>query len=403
MSLGRTPTDRTLRELDDRTVHAGLFAPAAPVALAADTIGATQFRARWQAVSGAMCYLLTVTTDAAGTVPVSDAYQRIIVTDLERIVTGLTAGASYYYYVEAHGGRISSRSNIIATGPLVGVGVVTRTTDGLLLRYEYDNGDYPFLVGDWATSPNLSRSIVGGKLRLQATVGGSIYLARASNSPVRSTRFTQAVVQGVLVSVSNLQVGPAAHVEADVAIDSHVSMRYTVQRTPNDIVALQEHTNAATTASTTSAITARGLTEFRLGVVVATGAFRGYDHTAATELTLAGTGIVSGQSGIAVNSGGGANGVIDVLRFFDCRDRFVTVAGAGLVNGYIVKVRKADGTIVAQGVVAGGTASIDLSQKVLAADFENIAIYSAADVLLRSFAPGGSGVWPGDIYNVAAA
>lgn len=76
--------------------------PDAPLAAAANAITTSGFAAAWGTVSGATGYRLDVALDAAFTTFVAGYNGKDVSTATSSIVTGLTAGTSYYYRVRAY-------------------------------------------------------------------------------------------------------------------------------------------------------------------------------------------------------------------------------------------------------------------------------------------------------------
>lgn len=94
--------------------------PAAPVAGSASSVTSTSFTANWGSVSGANGYRLDVSASSSFGSFVS-GYNNLDVTSTSRSVTGLTAGATYYYRVRAYNaGGTSGNSGTISV-PLVAV------------------------------------------------------------------------------------------------------------------------------------------------------------------------------------------------------------------------------------------------------------------------------------------
>lgn len=87
--------------------------PDATVALPADSITSTGFRARWMAVPAALTYGIDVGPDSlfASFVP---GYENATMTDTSCAVTGLVSGTTYYYRVRAtHAGGTGPASNVV--------------------------------------------------------------------------------------------------------------------------------------------------------------------------------------------------------------------------------------------------------------------------------------------------
>ncbi|MFY9308149.1 MAG: fibronectin type III domain-containing protein, partial [Bacteroidia bacterium] len=102
--------------LYSNTISAGTTAPISPTATAATNLTCVSFNANWGAVSGAINYLLDVSTDVSFTsISVLSNQPTANVTTYN--VTGLTPGTTYYYRVRADNGcLVSLNSNTITVG-----------------------------------------------------------------------------------------------------------------------------------------------------------------------------------------------------------------------------------------------------------------------------------------------
>jgi hypothetical protein len=94
---------------------------AAPTAKAATNITTTSFTANWSSVSGAMSYLLDVSTSSTFSTFLSGFQNLNVGTVISRSITGLSAGKTYYYRLRTlSSAGTSGNSNVIsvATVPL---------------------------------------------------------------------------------------------------------------------------------------------------------------------------------------------------------------------------------------------------------------------------------------------
>jgi len=96
------------------TVFAVLTLPVAPIATAASNVQNTSFTANWQPVGGSFTYRLDVSTSSAFSSFVS-GYENRVVNGESLSVTGLAAGATYFYRVRAiNDTGASANSNTIS-------------------------------------------------------------------------------------------------------------------------------------------------------------------------------------------------------------------------------------------------------------------------------------------------
>jgi hypothetical protein len=274
-----------------------------------------------------------------------------------------------------------------------------RTSVGLLARHDYDNSAYSFRTADWDLGADLTVSLVAGALRIENipnTLRGLRYNALDS----RATYFVQAVVQGETVASSNLQIGPAAHVTDDTDEDDHVSCRITMQRPTSDIVALQEHLDNVTSASTVRNVATRVVdTDYRVSVCVAGSAMSGYDHTGAISLATVASTLTSGRPGIVVLSGGASGGQAEVRRFFVMQDAAVRITG--LPSGAKVQACNSD-AVLASATADGSTATLRMDTVALPSA-NVLKVLDSANVELARLAPSdtswGAGIWGNDVYE----
>ncbi len=99
------------------TTQSATTLPAAPVTLAADTVGTSSFRARWNPATGATAYYLDVATDAGFTAFVAGYNNKAVGANTSEPVAGLLPAGTYYYRVRAAnagGTGASSASQTVA-------------------------------------------------------------------------------------------------------------------------------------------------------------------------------------------------------------------------------------------------------------------------------------------------
>ncbi len=102
--------------------------PAAPIATAATSITQANFTANWNTSTGATGYFIDVATDSGFTSFVS-GYNNKLVGSNSVLITGLSAGITYYYQVRAQNAAgPSSSSNIISQVTSTAIPVATAAT-----------------------------------------------------------------------------------------------------------------------------------------------------------------------------------------------------------------------------------------------------------------------------------
>jgi len=191
-----------------RTETYTLSAPAAPVALAADSVAPSSFTARWNSVSGATGYLLDVSTNSSFTTFLSGyaGFQVGNVTSYS--VSGMSALTNYYYRVRASNAiGASAASNVIAT-TTAGVGTIdgscgsannsqqvgTPGTDLCLTGSPSDvSGIGPWTwtcAGSGGGSTASCSAVQAGGVFYKSSDGGATWVGRATgigfNNPIRS-------------------------------------------------------------------------------------------------------------------------------------------------------------------------------------------------------------------------
>lgn len=102
-----------------------------PVAAPATEIGFTSFQANWNAYTGATTYLLDVSTSPSFTSFLS-GFNGAPQTGLSKLITGLTAGVTYYYRIRLPG--MTSSSNSISA-KTIGPPIASAATDINMTRF----------------------------------------------------------------------------------------------------------------------------------------------------------------------------------------------------------------------------------------------------------------------------
>lgn len=274
---------------------------------------------------------------------------------------------------------------------------LVENASGLLARHDYD-GLAPFVLANWTFMTGSSGAISGGALRITMNTGAIRY-ARYDLLAGRGKMYVQGVVRGVTVVGSNLQIGVAAHMEVGASPDSAVNVRYSMARAGSDVVATQSQLNGVNDASVVTNIAARVVAvDHRLSLFVDGDDYIGYDHTSAVEQNATGapvTGLITGQLGIAGNSGGGNGGVCDIRRLYAMSDRYITVSG--LPAGSTVNVLDGASAVIVSGAAVAGAVSLDVWKKILPA--VTIEVRDASAVLLATLAPA-AGIWGGSQFTL---
>ncbi|MEO8255182.1 MAG: endo-1,4-beta-xylanase, partial [Flavobacterium sp.] len=115
-----------------------------PIANGATDINNSGFKAKWTFVSNSKSYLLDVSTSDKFETFVSN-YNSKVVTNLNEIVVGLTAGTQYYYRVRAKSdNQTSGYSNVISTVTTGSSGI---PEDPTFLKVKANKLANPFFVG----------------------------------------------------------------------------------------------------------------------------------------------------------------------------------------------------------------------------------------------------------------
>ncbi|MDG2431647.1 endo-1,4-beta-xylanase [Flavobacterium sp.] len=126
---------------DDKLMEANL---SNPIANPAKDITDGGFRAKWNYVSTAPKYLLDVSKSPNFTDFVTN-YNAKVITDLNELVVGLTAGTRYYYRVRAQrDSMISGYSNVIT---VITTGTSSIPEDPTFLKVKANKLANPFLIG----------------------------------------------------------------------------------------------------------------------------------------------------------------------------------------------------------------------------------------------------------------
>lgn len=275
---------------------------------------------------------------------------------------------------------------------------IARDSTGLLARHDYDNASFAFSANDWTPQSSLSVSVVASKLRLNADISGTVLAARYTSLTSRSALFVQAVIQPEAVGGSNLQLGVAAHIPEFGSINTHVNHRYTVARSPDEIIALQEHQNGVTDQSTTTVVATRTTgVSYRIGLHVRDSRATGYDHTSDKTLALT-VDMVSGGPGLVINSGAAVNGRGLVEHYRVMTDAAIAVSG--LASGEAAQVVDANSAVLSR-VTAFGSA-VSLSVLTAAMPATAVEVLDAAGTRVARIAPA-AGVWGGDAYSVTTS
>lgn len=116
----------------------------APIANAATDMNNSSFKAKWTFVSNSKSYLLDVSTSDKFETFVPN-YNAKVITNLNEVVVGLTAGTQYYYRVRAKSdGQTSGYSNVIST---VTTGSSNIPEDPTFLKVKANKLANPFFIG----------------------------------------------------------------------------------------------------------------------------------------------------------------------------------------------------------------------------------------------------------------
>jgi phosphodiesterase/alkaline phosphatase D-like protein len=139
------------------------FSP--PVALAANNVSFTSFRANWEAVVGATTYLLEVSTDISFNTLIGEYSPKELVGTSEN-VTGLLPQRTYYYRLRARGaGGTSAYSNIITVvtntlSPPTALDATNLTLTGFTANWQAATGATSYLL-EIATDATFNNKITG--------------------------------------------------------------------------------------------------------------------------------------------------------------------------------------------------------------------------------------------------
>ena len=281
---------------------------------------------------------------------------------------------------------------------------LTRDSSGLLAWYIANDGDEPFVIGDWEEQKAV------GTLRVNGTTGEleheSAGISYVRHSGTGSSSRAKRMLQAVMYSPSSPPAGfpndyprLCAHMETGASGDNSLG---TVLVTKDDGFNVG-HSITERVADVKEASTDGGLpyrttdTDYRHSVFVdGANLATSYEFTEDETLTLTPTILTSGHAGI----GGCCNTDWGHWKeWWDTTDRNTTCIA--LPTGYKLKVRNSGATVLKSATESSGTATLDMIDVDLS-DIADIVVTDGSDVVVQLFAPTGSDkVVGGDVYNYA--
>lgn len=261
--------------------------PDTPIASGPSNVQQFGFTANWSSETGATGYRLDVSTSGSFSTFVS-GYNNLSVTTTSRVVSGLTAGTTYYYRVRSTNGGTSPNSNVVSCITIPPNPTVSAATEVTQISF----------LAHW-----------------NSAIGANDYRLDVSNDNFNSflSGFQDVTVDALSLTVGGLAFGETYQYRVRAHNDSGTSGNSDVMEvtlTPGEPVT-QAPTSIETNQFIANWTSVAGATGYRLDVSMSdnfNSFLAGYDNKSVAGTSVAVTGLSSGSSYFyrvrALNNGG---------------------------------------------------------------------------------------------------